>query len=59
MGLIGGAVADERHGLSRAVPSLAGWLADRSRFPERWAEAVAATLAAARDGARRDASLHL
>jgi heme oxygenase len=56
--LIGGAVADERHGLSRAVPSLAGWLTDRARFPERWAEAVAATLAAARDGARGDDSLH-
>ncbi|MDO9017703.1 MAG: biliverdin-producing heme oxygenase [Myxococcales bacterium] len=56
--LLGGAVADERHGLSRAVPSLTDWLTDRARFPERWAAAVTATLAAARDGARGDASLH-
>jgi hypothetical protein len=42
--LIAAAVADERDAISRAVPSLASWLSDPTRFPERWVEAVALTI---------------
>lgn len=58
--LIGAAVADERFGLSRAVPSLLSWLADPDRFGAAWlaavkdvaAEARAATASRARRPAR-------
>jgi heme oxygenase len=49
--LIGGAVADERCGMSGAVPSLVGWLTDGARFPARWVAAVHATVDAARSRA--------
>ncbi len=47
-GLLAAAVADERAGIAAAVPSLAGWLTDPSRFPQRWTDAVEATLRDAR-----------
>jgi len=50
--LLAAAVADERAGVARAVPSLAGWLSDPSRFPARWIAAVEATLDEARERAR-------
>jgi hypothetical protein len=46
--LIAAAVADERDGISRAVPSLAAWLADQTRFSERWVEAALRTIEEAR-----------
>lgn len=46
--LIGAAVADERDGLTRAVSSLEEWLADATRFPPSWIEAVRAAIAEAR-----------
>ena len=42
------AVADEQAGISNAVTSLEGWLAEPARFPERWIEAVQVTIARAR-----------
>jgi hypothetical protein len=49
--LIAAAVADERDGLERAVPSLASWLADPMRFPKKWVRAVERTIEQAQ-GAR-------
>jgi hypothetical protein len=46
--LIACAVADELNGLKLAVESLDGWIADRSRFPRPWVEAVRATVRSAR-----------
>lgn len=46
--LLAAAVADERAGLARAVPSLEGWMTDAARFPAAWVEAVRATLEEAR-----------
>jgi len=50
--LLAAAVADERAGIAQAVPSLADWMTDSSRFPKRWIAAVQATLAQARARAR-------
>ncbi len=50
--LLAAAVADERAGIAQAVPSLAGWMTDPSRFPTRWIAAVQATLDQARERAR-------
>ncbi|MBA3549976.1 MAG: hypothetical protein H0T76_26150 [Nannocystis sp.] len=49
--LLVAAVADERAGIARAVPSIAGWMTDPSRFPPRWIDAVQSTLARAREQA--------
>ena len=38
--LLAAAVADERAGIERAVPSLLEWIADPVRFPPAWIEAV-------------------
>lgn len=38
--LLAAAVADERAGIARAVPSLLEWIADPVRFPPAWVEAV-------------------
>lgn len=46
--MIAAAAADERDGLTRAVPSLLEWVADPERFPAGWLAAVEETLAAAR-----------
>jgi hypothetical protein len=46
--LIAATVADERDGIPRAVPSLASWLADPTRFPARWVEAVELAIEQAR-----------
>jgi hypothetical protein len=46
--LIGAAVADERAGVPRAVDSLLEWLADPTRFPDRWCAAVDLVLRQAR-----------
>lgn len=46
--LVGAAVADERFGLARAVPSLLAWLADPDRFGPAWLAAVKDVLAEAR-----------
>ncbi len=46
--LLAAAVADERDGIARAVPSLLEWVADPARFPPRWVEVVAAEVAALR-----------
>lgn len=50
--LLAAAVADERAGIAQAVPSLAAWMTDPSRFPTRWIAAVQATLDQARERAR-------
>lgn len=50
------AVADEAAGVPQAVESVASWLADPERFSQAWADAVHATIGAARGAAlkRRD-----
>lgn len=48
--LLAAAVADERDGISQAVPSLLAWAADPDRFPPRWIAAVEAAVAEARAG---------
>ena len=50
--LLAAAVADERAGLTRAVPSIAGWMMDASRFPPGWIDAVRVTLERVRRQAR-------
>ncbi len=50
--LLVAAVADEKAGITRAVPSLADWMTDPSRFPSRWIDAVHSTLERARKPAR-------
>lgn len=49
--LLVAAVADEKAGLARAVPSITGWMTDPSRFPPRWIDAVRSTLDQARERA--------
>jgi hypothetical protein len=49
--LLACAVADELEGSPGAVSSLQAWLTDAARFPAPWIEAVAATLALARQQA--------
>jgi hypothetical protein len=46
--LLAAAVADEKAGIALAVPSLAIWMTDASRFPARWIAAVEATIERAR-----------
>jgi hypothetical protein len=46
--LLAAAVADECGGLTQAVPSLAAWMGEPSRFPAPWLHAVAETLLLAR-----------
>ncbi len=46
--LLASAVADESAGLTQAVPSLASWMSEPSRFPGPWLHAVAETLLQAR-----------
>jgi hypothetical protein len=46
--LLGAAVADECAGLDQAVPSLAAWMCEPSRFPTSWIRAVEETLVRAR-----------
>ena len=46
--LLVAAVADEQEGIARAVPSIAGWMSDPSRFPPVWIDAVRSTLDRAR-----------
>ena len=50
--LLAAAVAEERAGLTRAVPSIAGWMMDASRFPPGWIDAVRVTLERVRRQAR-------
>lgn len=38
--LLAAALADERAGITGALPSLLGWLADPERFPPEWVDAV-------------------
>lgn len=45
------AVADEKHGIAQAVPSLMSWLGDASRFSPAWVAALQRTLIAARSPA--------
>ncbi|HVG43682.1 MAG TPA: hypothetical protein VM890_03100 [Longimicrobium sp.] len=52
-GLLAAAVADERNGVARAVASLEEWAADPSRFPPHWIDAVADTIAGARERSAR------
>jgi hypothetical protein len=40
--LLAAAVADERAGFTRAVPSLLGWLSEPGRFDDGWREALLA-----------------
>ncbi len=47
-GLMGAAVCDEYCGLDMAVPSLMSWMADDSRFSQRWCKAANETLERAR-----------
>jgi len=47
-GLLAAAVADECRGLAQAVPSLASWMREPSRFPAPWIHAVEETLLRAR-----------
>ncbi len=49
-GLLASAVADERAGIRQAVPSIAEWMIDPTRFPEEWREAVSVTIEKARAG---------
>jgi hypothetical protein len=42
--LLASAVADECSGLTQAVPSLASWMGEPSRFPPPWLQAVAELL---------------
>jgi hypothetical protein len=46
--LLASALADERAGLPRAIPTLCDWLADPARFGDRWQAAVTRALEAAR-----------
>ncbi|HYO73764.1 MAG TPA: hypothetical protein VEU33_47635 [Archangium sp.] len=46
--LLAAAVADEYGGLAQAVPSLASWMCEPSRFPAPWIRAVEQTLLKAR-----------
>jgi hypothetical protein len=46
--LLAAAVADEYGGLAQAVPSLASWMREPSRFPAPWIRAVEQTLLRAR-----------
>ncbi|QRK09110.1 hypothetical protein JQX13_02820 [Archangium violaceum] len=46
--LLAAAVADECGGLTQAVPSLAAWMCEPSRFPSSWIRAVEDTLVRAR-----------
>lgn len=48
--LIAGAVADERNGNRRAVPSLTAWLASPARFGDAWVRAVQRAVEEARGG---------
>lgn len=50
--ILGAAVADERGGIARAVPSVESWTCDPARFPRRWIAAARGTIAAARACAR-------
>ncbi|RYE86097.1 MAG: hypothetical protein EOO75_16155 [Myxococcales bacterium] len=47
--LVASAVADERHGLTTAVPALLGWLASPAHFAPAWCQAVEATAALVRE----------
>lgn len=47
--LLGAALADERAGLQRAVPSLVAWIADPSRFDAGWCRAVELVVKGARE----------
>lgn len=47
--LLVAAVADERAGITRAVPSLVGWMTEPSRFPPRWIDAVRGTIERVRE----------
>jgi hypothetical protein len=49
--LIVSAAADERIGVTQAVPALEEWLTDATRFPPAWVDAVRDTLAQARGAA--------
>lgn len=48
-----GAVADEAGGIPGATASVAEWVTDPRRFPDRWIAAVKATVAEARGRVRR------
>ncbi len=48
--LLVSAAADERMGISRAVPVLEEWVTDPQRFPREWIEAARDTLRKARGG---------
>lgn len=50
--LLAAAVADEKLGITLAVPSVETWMVDKNRFPDRWIEAVHATIRMARERAR-------
>ena len=50
--LLAAAVADERAGIERAVPSLLEWIADPVRFPPEWVEAIHWAIGEARARAR-------
>ena len=52
--LLAAAVADERAGVERAVPSLLEWIADPVRFPSEWVEAVHWAIEQARARARSE-----
>lgn len=47
--LLFAAVADEKVGIARAVPSLVSWMTDASLFPPRWIDAVRSTVDRARE----------
>jgi hypothetical protein len=46
--LLVSAAADERMGITQAVPAIEGWMTDPQRFPASWIAAVRDTLAEAR-----------
>jgi len=50
-GLLAAAVADERAGITQAVPSIEGWMTEPSRFPAHWIAAVRTTIRTAREHA--------
>jgi hypothetical protein len=51
--LLAAAVADELGGLRRAATSIEEWATDPAVFPSKWIDAVRATLAAARQAAKK------
>lgn len=50
--LLAAAVADEKQGITLALPSVEAWMVDENRFPQHWIDAVHKTIQMARENSR-------